>query len=78
MKYHNCDNKETPIIFVTLNYRLGPLGFPQGIEADQRKALNLGFSDQLAALRWVHENIADFGGDNSKVKNAFIENHPSI
>ena len=68
IKYHTFGNKGTPIIFVTLNYRVGPLGFPQGIEAGQRKALNLGLSDQLTALKWVHKNIPNFGGDNSKVK----------
>ncbi|KAJ3510827.1 hypothetical protein NMY22_g15853 [Coprinellus aureogranulatus] len=57
----------TPIIFVNFNYRLGPLGFPQGQEADNQRALNLGLHDQTAALEWVNENIHLFGGDSSKV-----------
>ncbi|KAI0284362.1 extracellular triacylglycerol lipase precursor [Russula aff. rugulosa BPL654] len=57
----------TPIVFVSMNYRLGPLGFPQGPEAIQRGALNLGLHDQWAALEWVQKNIASFGGDPHKV-----------
>ena len=54
-------------MFVSLNYRLGPLGFPQGPEAIQRGALNLGLYDQWAALEWVQNNIVSFGGDPRKV-----------
>ncbi|KAJ7923315.1 extracellular triacylglycerol lipase precursor [Mycena leptocephala] len=43
----------TPVIYVNFNYRLGPLGFPQGREARNQGALNLGLKDQLAALKWV-------------------------
>ncbi|RDB17172.1 Lipase 2 [Hypsizygus marmoreus] len=57
----------TPLIYVNFNYRLGPLGFPQGQEADDRRALNLALKDQLAALEWVHQNIGLFGGDKNKV-----------
>jgi len=57
----------TPLIYVNFNYRLGPLGFPQGREASNRGALNLALKDQLAALEWVHDNIQYFGGDKSKV-----------
>ena len=57
----------TPIIFVSMNYRVGPLGFPQGPEAVQRGALNLGLHDQWAALEWVQNNIPSFGGDPRKV-----------
>ncbi|KAJ7118477.1 extracellular triacylglycerol lipase precursor [Mycena crocata] len=57
----------TPVIYVNFNYRLGPLGFPQGQEADNRGALNLGLRDQLAALEWVQLNIRAFGGDKDKV-----------
>lgn len=57
----------TPIVFVSMNYRLGPLGFPQGPEAVQRGALNLGLHDQWVSLEWVQNNIASFGGDPRKV-----------
>ncbi|KAF5325202.1 hypothetical protein D9619_009955 [Psilocybe cf. subviscida] len=57
----------TPLIYVNYNYRLGPLGFPQGQEADDRKALNLALRDQIAALEWVQANIGIFGGDKEKV-----------
>ncbi|THV03013.1 esterase 1 [Dendrothele bispora CBS 962.96] len=57
----------TPIVYVSINYRLGPLGFPQGKEAKERKALNLALKDELAALKWVHKHIGKFGGDNQKV-----------
>ncbi|KAJ8688981.1 hypothetical protein PTI98_013051 [Pleurotus ostreatus] len=56
----------TPIIYVNLNYRLGPLGFPQGTQADNGR-LNLGLKDQLFALQWIHDHIAAFGGDPKKV-----------
>ncbi|WP_055590651.1 carboxylesterase/lipase family protein [Streptacidiphilus griseoplanus] len=51
------------VVCVTLNYRLGAEGFlllPDG-------TANLGLLDQLAALRWVQENIAAFGGDPGNV-----------
>ena len=57
----------TPILFVSMNYRVGPLGFPQGPEAVKRGALNLGLRDQWVALQWVQRNIASFGGDPCKV-----------
>ncbi|KAK0447148.1 extracellular triacylglycerol lipase precursor [Armillaria borealis] len=57
----------TPIIYVNYNYRLGPLGFPQGQEADNRGQLNLGVRDVLTALEWVQQNIGLFGGDKTKV-----------
>lgn len=56
----------TPIIYVNFNYRLGPLGFPQGAEAASRGILNLAIRDQLAALEWVQINIGAFGGDKHK------------
>jgi hypothetical protein len=57
----------TPVIYVNFNYRVGPLGFPQGQEADDKGSLNLGLKDQLAALEWVQLHIQAFGGDRTKV-----------
>ncbi|KAF5350557.1 hypothetical protein D9756_008575 [Leucocoprinus leucothites] len=57
----------TPLIYVNFNYRLGPLGFPQGQEAADRRALNLALKDEIAALEWIQHNIGVFGGDKDKV-----------
>src|SRR6266550_681825 len=51
------------VICITINYRLGAEGF---LWLDDRMA-NLGLLDQLAALRWVQENIGAFGGDPGNV-----------
>lgn len=61
----------TPIIYVNFNYRLGPLGFPQGSRAAKDGILNLGLKDQLTALEWVQRNIHAFGGDAGKVSRFF-------
>ncbi|KAJ7677463.1 esterase 1 [Mycena rosella] len=60
-------SRGTPIIYVSTNYRLGPLGFPQGNEADATGSVNLGIKDLLAALNWVQTNIQTFGGDSTRV-----------
>ena len=52
------------LILVSVNYRLGALGF---LAVPGICPGNLGLLDQLAALRWVHENIAAFGGDSATV-----------
>lgn len=63
-----CLAQGTPMIIATVNYRLGPLGFPMGDEAArQAGVLNLGLKDQLVALQWIQKNIASFGGDKNKV-----------
>ncbi|PNH42501.1 hypothetical protein VD0004_g4825 [Verticillium dahliae] len=62
----SVENK-TPIITITLNYRLGFLGFPGGPQAVAAGITNLGLKDQRIALRWIQENIAAFGGDPAKV-----------
>jgi para-nitrobenzyl esterase len=51
------------VVCVTINYRLAAEGF---LFLDDGTA-NLGLLDQLAALRWVQENIAAFGGDPARV-----------
>jgi para-nitrobenzyl esterase len=59
------------IVALTVNYRLGVFGFfahPELTkESPQRAAGNYGLLDQWAALKWVKENIAAFGGDPAKV-----------
>jgi para-nitrobenzyl esterase len=58
------------VVIVTANYRLGALGFTHladlGGEAWASSA-NCGILDQVAALTWVHDNIAAFGGDPDNV-----------
>ncbi|UVO38444.1 carboxylesterase family protein [Bradyrhizobium arachidis] len=56
-----------PAVIVTINYRLGPLGFLQLHRHGLAEANNLAISDSLAALDWVHANIASFGGDPGQV-----------
>ncbi|MBR0819481.1 carboxylesterase/lipase family protein [Bradyrhizobium liaoningense] len=52
-----------PAVIVTINYRLGPLGFLQLHRYGLTEANNLALQDTLAALDWVRANIANFGGD---------------
>ncbi|MBQ7326799.1 MAG: carboxylesterase family protein [Clostridia bacterium] len=57
------------VVAVTLNYRLGPMGFlclPE-LKAEAGHTGNYGLFDQLAAIQWVHDNISAFGGDPSRV-----------
>ena len=62
---------ERGAVVVTLNYRLGALGFfaHPGLsrESDRKVSGNYGLLDQIAALRWVRDNIAAFGGNPSNV-----------
>ncbi|NWH62545.1 THYG protein, partial [Geococcyx californianus] len=53
------------IIVVTANYRVGVFGFLSTGSPEARG--NVGLLDQLAALKWVQQNIANFGGDPSRV-----------
>ncbi|NBH08028.1 carboxylesterase family protein [Amycolatopsis sp. SID8362] len=55
--------READVVVVTLNYRLGVLGFlsAEGIPP------NIGIADQLAALGWVRDNIAAFGGNPAEI-----------
>ncbi|XP_022907877.2 venom carboxylesterase-6-like [Onthophagus taurus] len=53
------------IIFVTVNYRLGTLGFLS--TQDEVLPGNLGLRDQAMALNWIKENILDFGGNPNSV-----------
>ncbi|MEC9092924.1 MAG: carboxylesterase/lipase family protein [Planctomycetota bacterium] len=59
------------VVLVTVNYRLGALGFlahpALSKESTQNISGNYGFMDQIAALQWVQTNIAQFGGDPNNI-----------
>jgi len=59
------------VVLVTINYRLNVFGFlatPELRAEDPHQSTgNYGALDQIAALRWVHDNIANFGGDPANV-----------
>jgi len=69
--FHNFVEENPDVIIVSVAYRLGVFGYihlshlPDG--KDYPDAQNLGLMDQLMALKWVHENIAGFGGDPNNV-----------
>ena len=69
--FHNFVEENPEVIVVSIAYRLGVLGFlhlshlPDG--KDYPDTQNLGLLDQLKALKWVHENIAAFGGNPDSV-----------
>ena len=55
------------LVVVTMNYRLGALGFLRYLAGGGGIAGNFAFYDQIAAMKWVHKNIAEFGGDPAKI-----------
>jgi carboxylesterase type B len=69
--YFNMEKivRQTGVIGVTFNYRLGVFGFlaHPGLTAEEGDSGDYGFLDQQAALRWLHRNVAAFGGDASRV-----------
>jgi len=69
--YDGTNLARAGVVLVTINYRLGPLGFlahpALSAESPRRVSGNYGLLDQIAALRWVHRNIAAFGGDPGNV-----------
>ncbi|MGD0864088.1 MAG: carboxylesterase/lipase family protein [Rhizomicrobium sp.] len=69
--YDSVELAERGVVVVTLNYRLGWLGFfdhPTLSAANPGEPTgNFGLLDQIAALNWVQKNIAAFGGDPSNV-----------
>lgn len=63
-------SKKGDVVFVSINHRLGPIGFSDlsGVGGDKYKdSGNVGALDMVAALEWVKENIAFFGGDPDNV-----------
>ena len=57
------------VVAVTVNYRLGPMGFlclPE-LKDEAGHTGNYGLFDQIAALKWVKKNISAFGGDGEKI-----------
>jgi para-nitrobenzyl esterase len=69
--YDGASFAERGIVFVSINYRLGVLGWlahPElSVESPHHASGNYGLLDQIAALRWVQGNIASFGGDPANV-----------
>ncbi|VVT44443.1 uncharacterized protein SAPINGB_P000418 [Magnusiomyces paraingens] len=58
---------QMPMIYVSINYRLGPWGFLGGREAAEDGNTNAGLLDQRLALEWVQDHIGEFGGDPQRV-----------
>ena len=57
------------VIFVAMNYRLGPYGFCSHPDLTDENGVcgNYGLYDQFTAIKWVKDNIAAFGGDPSRI-----------
>ena len=63
-------SRKGDIVFVSINHRLGPIGFSDLSDVGGEKykdSGNVGALDMVAALEWVKENIANFGGDPANV-----------
>ena len=69
--YDGTNYAKKGVVLVTINYRLGPLGYlahPElTAESAQHSSGNYGVLDQIAALKWVQKNIAALGGDPKRV-----------
>ncbi|KFE72238.1 Carboxylesterase type B [Hyalangium minutum] len=72
--YHGAPLVKRGVILVTINYRLGALGFfahealeKERLEKNEPRVNNFGLLDQIAALEWVQRNIEQFGGDPDNV-----------
>jgi para-nitrobenzyl esterase len=67
--YDGAPLAEKGLVVVNMNYRVGALGFlaHSALTKESGASGNYGLLDQVAALRWVHDNIAAFGGDPRRV-----------
>ena len=69
--YDGAHYAERGVVFVSINYRLGPLGWMAHDELSSESPAgisgNYGLLDQIAARKWVSGNIANFGGDPANV-----------
>jgi para-nitrobenzyl esterase len=70
-EYNGKNLAKKGVVVVTINYRLGPLGFLAhpllSKESANNTSGNYGLLDQIAALKWVQKNIAAFGGNPDRV-----------
>jgi para-nitrobenzyl esterase len=70
LRYTNSSLVSKGVVLVTINYRLGVFGFlatEELAKESEGRAGNYGLMDMVAALRWVKQNIAGFGGDAGNV-----------
>ena len=58
---------QKPVLFVSMNYRLGALGFLHSSEASDLMPPNNGLHDQITGFEWLHRHIAGFGGDKDNI-----------
>jgi para-nitrobenzyl esterase len=68
--YDGANFAKQGVVFVSISYRVGPFGFlaTPALSAESGQGSgNYGLLDMIAGLRWVHDNIAQFGGDPAKV-----------
>jgi para-nitrobenzyl esterase len=68
--YDGEDMAKKSVVFVTMGYRVGILGWmahPELTKEQSGHSGNYGYLDQNAALKWIHNNIALFGGDPGRV-----------
>ncbi|KAL9596009.1 MAG: hypothetical protein Q9219_006093 [cf. Caloplaca sp. 3 TL-2023] len=60
-------SESSPLVFVSINYRLGALGFFHSAQASDLIPANNGLHDQLRAFEWIAKYIAGFGGDPNNI-----------